>query len=95
MTVIRGLSQGSYTPKPSKKKSTPSKQNVSKKDNAIIVIPQSNGIKTSESAAQAFEQVHYDHIDQKQREALNAYRGVMNHAKREALNAMFYVDIYV
>ncbi len=95
MIVIRGLSQGSYTPKTSKKKTTLLKENTFEEENAIILLPQSNGIKIAESAAQAFEQVHYDHIDQKQREALTAYQRVMHYAKREVISDMFYVDIYV
>lgn len=53
------------------------------------------GIRSSDFAQEAYQQIQYDVPDGKSRQALASYLAVKHQAKRDALMALFGVDIFI
>ncbi|MFD2180083.1 chromosome segregation ATPase [Veronia pacifica] len=95
MVAIHGLPQPISRPSDRTSHSQPSVEADNGRNQTIVARAVSKGLKNPEMAGDAYQQIHYDRPDGRGQNALASYHDVQNQAKREQLEDLFGVDIYV
>ncbi len=96
MVSIQGV--GQVIPRPRKPKSTRAETKSEPTETAQasrIAKAVSQGLHASPHLQDAYQQIQYDLPDGKSRQALASYLCVKDQARRDALIALFRVDIFV
>lgn len=96
MVSIRGTVQSISKPEAKKRKKSVNKPNEEAvNQSSLVPTPLAKAIRNPNMAQSAFEQVQYDLPNGKNQEAIHEYLKIKNQSKREALFAIFGVDIFV
>ncbi|WP_235869168.1 chromosome segregation ATPase [Veronia nyctiphanis] len=95
MVAIHGLPQPISRPsdKPANNQPAPDVENGN--DQTLVAKAVSRGLRNPEMAGDAYQQIHYDRPDARGQNALSSYHDIQHFDKREKLEEMFGVDIYV